>query len=140
MDPSSTATTVAVDPRHVSYTHIIYALHALAILIAILNATVIARAFVFGVPSLIAVVMNYSRRNLVEGTWLASHFRWQIATFWIALLAFLCVSLVFRPLAWIGIGQPFLWLGYGMIGLWATYRTARGWLALHEGRTMPAGL
>jgi uncharacterized membrane protein len=139
MDHSSTATQVAVDPRHISYANLVYGLHGLSILIGLLSAKYIVTTFLFGVPSLIAVVMNYARRDLVRGTWLDSHFRWQIRTFWIALVAFLAVSLMFRPLSWVWIGLPLLWTGYGLIGLWALYRTARGWLALREGRIMPAG-
>jgi uncharacterized membrane protein len=134
-----TATTVAVDPRHIGYTNLVYGLHALSILIGILSTTMIATAFIFGLPSIIAVIMNYVRRPAVRGTWLESHFRWQISTFWIALLAFLGVSLVFWPLALIVIGIPFLLLGYFLIGIWAIYRVARGWLALRDGRTVPGG-
>jgi len=133
-----TVTTVAVDPRHIGYTNLVYGLHALSIVIGILSTTMIATAFVFGLPSIIAVIMNYVRRGEVRGTWLESHFRWQISTFWIAFFAFIGVSLVFWPLALIVIGIPFLLLGYFLIGIWAIYRVARGWLALREGRTLPA--
>jgi uncharacterized membrane protein len=140
MDDTTTTTTVTVDPRHVAYTNLVYGLHALSILIGILSTSMIVTAFVFGVPSLIGVIMNYVRRPEVRGTWLESHFRWQIATFWIALAAFIGVSLVFWPLALIIIGIPFLLLGYFLIGVWAIYRVARGWLALRAGRSMPSGL
>jgi uncharacterized membrane protein len=136
---NSTVTTVTVDPRHISYTNLVYGLHALSILIGILSTTMIVTAFIFGVPSIIAVIMNYVRRSEVRGTWLESHFRWQINTFWGSLLAFVGVSLVFWPLALIIIGIPFLLLGYFLIGIWAIYRVARGWLALRDGRTMPPG-
>jgi uncharacterized membrane protein len=136
----STTTTVTVDPRHVAYTNLVYGLHALSILIGILSTSMIVTAFIFGVPSLIGVIMNYVRRSEVRGTWLESHFRWQIATFWIALAAFVGVSVVFWPLALIIIGIPFLLLGYFLIGVWAIYRVARGWLALRDGRSMPGGM
>lgn len=137
---NTTATTVAVDPRHVSYTNLVYGLHALSILIGILSTSFIVTAFIFGLPSIIAVIMNYVRRSEVRGTWLESHFRWQIATFWIALAAFIGVTLVFGPLVFIVIGIPLLLLGYFLIGIWAIYRVARGWLALRDGRSMPGGL
>ncbi|MFO1503512.1 MAG: hypothetical protein U1F39_06820 [Steroidobacteraceae bacterium] len=137
---NTTATTVAVDPRQVSYTGLVYGLHALSILIGILSTSFIVTAFIFGLPSIIAVIMNYVRRSEVRGTWLESHFRWQIATFWIALAAFIGVTLVFGPLVFIVIGIPLLLLGYFLIGIWAIYRVARGWLALRDGRSMPGGL
>src|SRR5688572_24350660 len=89
---SSTATTVAVDPRHVSYTHVMYALHAVSVLTGAAGSAFIATYFVFGLPSIIAVVMNYVRRPAVRGTWLESHFRWQLRTFWLTLLVLVLLS------------------------------------------------
>jgi uncharacterized membrane protein len=134
MDTSSTATTVAVDPRHVSYTHIMYALHAAAIVIGILTSASIVGKFVFGFPSIVAVIMNYARRSDVRGTWLDTHFRWQLRTFWIAaalvVLSWpLVITIILIPVV-IGI--------YFVVGVWAAYRVARGWLALKEGRSLPA--
>jgi uncharacterized membrane protein len=137
MDTSPTATTVAVDPRHVSYAHLMYALHAAAIVIGILTAASIVGAFLFSLPSIIAVIMNYLRRADVRGTWLESHFRWQLRTFWTALVALIVATLVFGPFALILIGIPFLLLSYFLTGVWVAYRIVRGWLGLKEGRTMP---
>jgi hypothetical protein len=83
MDTSSTTTTVSVDPRLVSWTHWMYALHATALAIGVLTSATIAGKFVFGLPSIIAVVMNYMRRGEARGTWLEPHFSWQLRTFWI---------------------------------------------------------
>jgi hypothetical protein len=58
----STTTTVAVDPRHVAYAHIVYGLHALTILMGLFSAKLVAAEFVFSLPALVAVVMNYARR------------------------------------------------------------------------------
>jgi uncharacterized membrane protein len=137
MDTSPTATTVAVDPRHVSYAHLMYALHAAAIVIGIFTAATIIGSFLFGIPSIIAVIMNYLRRSQVRDTWLDSHFRWQLRTFWTALVALIVATLVFGPFALILIGIPFLLLSYFLIGVWVAYRVIRGWLGLKEGRTMP---
>ncbi|MEO6080155.1 MAG: hypothetical protein ABIQ86_10295 [Steroidobacteraceae bacterium] len=137
MDDSPAATTVAVDPRHISYAHVMYALHAATIVIGIVSAAMIVTAFVFGLPSIIAVIMNYVRRPQVRGTWLDSHFSWQLRTFWIAAAAFIGVSLLFGPLVLILIGIPLLVVSYLLIGIWVAYRVARGWLALKDGRSMP---
>jgi uncharacterized membrane protein len=136
-DTSSTATQVAVDPSLVSYTHLVYALHAASILIGVLSSAFIVTAFVFGLPSIVAIIMNYVRRADVRGTWLDSHFRWQIRTFWTAAIALVAVAVVFGPLSVILIGLPFLLLGLFAIGVWAAYRIARGWLALKESRSLP---
>ena len=66
------------------YTHVMYALHALAGFIGITSGATVIGAFVFGLPSILAVFMNYARRDQVRGTWLESHFLWQIRTFWSA--------------------------------------------------------
>src|SRR5262249_25731055 len=73
------------DASLISYTHVIYALHSLSVLIGVTSAVTIVGAFVFGFPSIIAVIMNYARRSEARGTFLESHFSWQIRTFWFAL-------------------------------------------------------
>jgi uncharacterized membrane protein len=136
-DYAMDATTVNVDPGLVSYTNWVYALHALSILIGICSAAAVVTMFIFGVPSIVAVIMNYARRSDVRGTWLESHFRWQIRTFWFALLWVVASTLLFGPFVLILIGLPFLIVSYVLIGLWVTYRIARGWLALRSGRALP---
>ena len=61
-----------------------YALHAASALIGMFGSAFIASAFMFGLPSIIAVVMNYIRRDDARGTYLESHFSWQLRTFWFA--------------------------------------------------------
>ena len=73
-------------PSLVNVTHLVYALHALSLLIGITSAATIIGAFVFGMPSIIAVIINYLKRSEARGTFLESHFRWQIRTFWFGLL------------------------------------------------------
>lgn len=132
-----TDTTIVADSRHVAYTHLMYALHAAGIVIGVLSTALIVTAFVFGLPSIIAVVMNYLRRGQVRGTWLETHFSWQLRTFWWALAWLVGSSLLFGPFALILIGIPFLLLSYFLIGVWAAYRIGRGWLALKDARPIP---
>src|SRR5918993_2743613 len=72
------------NPALVSYTHWMYALHAASALIGILGSSTIVGAFIFGIPSIVAVVMNYVKRSEARGTYLESHFSWQLRTFWFA--------------------------------------------------------
>jgi uncharacterized membrane protein len=127
-----------VDPSLITYTHVIYALHALSAAIGILGAASIVGSFVFGVPSIVAVIMNYARRSAVRGTWLDAHFGWQIRTFWYALLFSVIVFLVSGPLMLILVGFLTAAMGIFIIGLWIVYRVVRGWLALRDGR--PVGV
>ena len=76
------------------------------------------------------------KRSEARGTWLESHFRWQIRTFWFGLLwIVLCVLFV---VATLGIGLLIAWLPIGLVGLWFIYRIVRGWTALSAGRPMYA--
>ena len=119
-----------------TWTQVIYALHAASLITGIIGAATVIGAFLTGWPSLIGVILNYVKRGSVRGTWLESHFRWQIRTFWYGLLwVALCVVFVVMTL---GIGLLVAWLPLGIVALWFIYRIARGWLALREGRPMYA--
>ena len=130
--PPMSAEAPHVDESLVTYTHVIYALHALAVVIGITTFHTIVGSFVGGLPSIIAVIMNYARHSAVRGTYLESHFRWQIRTFWYALLwAVVCGMLMLTI-----IGIPLAMIGLAALGIWIAYRVIRGWLALKDGRPM----
>jgi uncharacterized membrane protein len=119
-----------------TWTQVIYALHAFSLLTGIIGAATVVGAFLTGWPSIIAVILNYLKRSEARGTWLESHFQWQIRTFWFGLL---WVSLcVFFIVVTFGIGLIVAWLPLGLIALWFIYRIARGWLALRDRRRMYA--
>jgi len=120
------------EARLVSYTHWMYALHALAAFIGIVSSAAVALQFVFGIPSIIAIVMNYVKASDVRGTWLESHFAWQRRTFWFALLWVSIVFVLSLPLFLILIGFLTFGIGVLLIGLWVIYRVARGWLRLRD--------
>jgi uncharacterized membrane protein len=124
------------DPTLISYVHVMYALHALAALIGITSPATIVGQFVFGLPSIIAVIMNYLRRREAQGTWLASHFTWQLRTFWLAALGVVLVAVASAPLMLILVGFATFALGIALLGIWVIYRVARGWLALKDGQPM----
>jgi len=122
-----------VRPSLVQLTHIIYGLHAIAVLVGVTSAATVAGGFVFGLPSLIAVFINYLKRSDVNGTWLESHFRWQIRTFWFTFLWLVIYGLLVITL----IGIPIAWILIALLGLWVAYRVIRGWVALAD--TRPVG-
>jgi uncharacterized membrane protein len=122
------------DDSAVKWTQIIYALHAFSLLMGIVGAATVVGAFLTGWPSIIAVILNYVKRGDVHGTWLESHFRWQIRTFWFGLLwVSLCVLFVIGTL---GIGIVIAWLPIAIVSLWFIYRIARGWVALRDRKPM----
>jgi uncharacterized membrane protein len=130
--PPLSAEAPHVDESLVTYTHVIYALHALAVIIGLSTFHTIVGSFIGGLPSIVAVIMNYARRSATRGTYLESHFRWQIRTFWYAVLwAVVCALLM---LTFIGI--PLAMIGLAALGIWIAYRVIRGWLALRDRRPM----
>lgn len=129
----SPAGLVAPNPSDVTWTHVIYALHAVGVSLGVATSAFIVTGFLFGLPSLVAVVLNYVKRSDVRGTFLESHFRWQIRTFWFALLWIVLASLLSLPLMLILVGFLTLWLAAVVIGLWVLYRVARGWVRLVSG-------
>jgi uncharacterized membrane protein len=128
------AAPTTVDATLVRYTHWMYALHTASALIGMLTSAFIATAFLFGIPSIIAVVMNYLRRGDARGTWLESHFSWQLRTFWFALLWVVVVFLLSLPLFLVLVGFLTFPVGIFIVGVWVIYRVARGWLKLKDGQ------
>jgi uncharacterized membrane protein len=117
--------------------HLIYALHALGLGIGAFGAATVLGSFLFGWPSIIAVIIGYVKRGEARGTWLESHFRWQIRTFWFALLWAVVVALVSAPLTLVLLGFGTWALGLVVLGAWAVYRVARGWMRLNAHEPMP---
>lgn len=85
-------------------------------------------SFFIGITAIAAIIINYLKKDEVANTYLASHFRWQMRTFWFAVL-------------WAAIGfiTVFLAIGYVILlanGIWMLYRMIRGLLALNERKPM----
>jgi uncharacterized membrane protein len=110
MTSSSDAT--ANDKNLKTLTMVVYALQAVG--------------FIVQITWIVAIVINYVKLDEVKGTWLESHFRWQIRTFWWGLL-------------WGAIGViTFLivigWLILVAAAIWLIYRIVKGWLSLNDGK------
>ena len=125
------------DASLVTVTQVTYALHALGLAIGAFGASTVIGSFVFGWPSIIAVIVNYVKRGEAQGTWLESHFTWQIRTFWFALAWACLVGITGAVLAIVLVGFAIWIVGFVALGVWAIYRIARGWLALGNRRVVP---
>ncbi len=97
-----------------------------AVLVYILQAA----SFFFGITFLVAAVVIYVKRADMRGTWLESHCRWQLRTFWFSLLWSLVGALTLLA----GIGYLVLFADM----IWVIYRVVKGWLWLADGRSMYA--
>jgi len=83
---------------------------------------------VFGIPLIIAVIVNYVKLDDARGTLAESHFRWQIRTFWYGLL--------WGVVGWILV---FVLIGFVILFIncvWIIYRIVKGWLYLNDNKPM----
>lgn len=123
-----------IEPQHsvLVAAHVVYGLHAFAIVIGILGSSTVIGGFVGSVPSVLAVIISYIKRSDAHGSWAASHYRWQIRTFWFALLWLVVATLMIFTLvgAPIGLGMLFI------VTIWLVYRVSRGWIRLADRQPM----
>jgi len=117
----------------INLTHIVYGLHAFSALTGLSSAAFVVTAFLTGWPSIIAVIINYVKRDSVRGTFLDSHFSWQIRTFWWAVGWFVVAWLMIVTVIGAILGIPLMML----TGVWVLYRIIRGWINLASRSPMP---
>ena len=124
----------------ITYNHITYLLYVLSY-------------FTAGLLWIVPIFMNYAKRRDANNTWLATHFDWQIKTFWYSIVFFVIGVLIitfalggfgvsmFADSNNIAIGSVLLAsLGFIIMGftfIWHLYRIVRGWIALTDGRPVP---
>ena len=125
------------DPSLVTICQVTYALHALGLAIGAFGAATVVGSFLFGWPSIIAVIINYVKRGEARGTWLESHFTWQIRTFWFSLLWACLIGLAGLVLLIVIVGIGVWIVGLFVLGLWAIYRIARGFSRLQARQSIP---
>ena len=121
-------------PSVLTVAHLVYALHTFAIVVGIVGAATVIGSFIGSLPSIAAVILNYVKRGDARGTWLASHYRWQIRTFWFTLLWALIGWALIITIIGAVVGVPILIA----LTLWLIYRIGRGWLRLRDRRPMYA--
>src|SRR5262245_46172487 len=124
------------DASLITTLHVTYALHAVGLAIGAFGAATVLGSFIFGWPSIIAVIINYVRRGDAKGTWLESHFDWQIKTFWYAVLASILIACLGALLVFVLVGLAIWAIGFFALGIWAIYRIAAGWMRLNDRRAI----
>lgn len=124
----------------VTYNHITYLLNIISY-------------FTAGLLWIVPIVMHYIKRHEADGTWLATHFDWQIKTFWYSIVGFaIGVIIIVFAVGGMGVSMmadsgngaigSFLLLGLGLLimvctFIWHLYRIIRGWIALTDNRPVP---
>ena len=124
----------------ITYNHVTYLLYVVSY-------------FTAGLLWIVPIVMNYAKRNDASGTWLATHFDWQIKTFWYSIVFFVIGGmLLVVALGGLGVSVmvdsgnaaivSILLTGLGRMiifftVIWHLYRIIRGWIALTGNRPVP---
>ena len=119
-------------PSVLTVANLVYALHAFAIVVGIAGSATIVGSFLMSLPSIAAVILNYLKRSDARGTWVESHYRWQIRTFWYSIFWMLLAGVLFVTL----VGIPFAFAIVGVLSIWLAYRIGKGWLRLRDARPM----
>lgn len=117
----------------VSLTYIIYGLHLFSAATGVLTSAFIVTAFLTGWPSILAVILNYIKADEVQGTYLESHFRWQIKTFWYTLVLMVLALVLFVTI----IGMPIAFVLMIITGIWVLYRMLRGLIRMLDEKPLP---
>ena len=115
-------------PSVLTVAHLVYALHTVAIVVGIVGAATV----VGSLPSIAAVICNYMKRGDARGTWVYTHYQWQIRTFWWAVLWALIGWALVLTIIGVVVCMPILIA----LTLWLIYRIGRGWLRLRDRRSM----
>ena len=136
-------------PSLVTLTYVTYGLQALGLGVGAFAAVTVMGVFGFGWPSLVGIVIVYMKRAEARGTWLESHLRRQIRTFWIAFVvscAILLMGGVMFVGAFVNTGQAMqswfttsfaIWAAaWVLLGVWVLYRVIRGCTALNARRAV----
>jgi len=112
---------------------VVYVLFGVAAVAALISHGLPLIAPLFGLVGIIAIIVAYVKRGDAEGTWVASHLRWLIRTFWWSLLWAALGALVFITL----IGIPIAFAVWIVDTLWVFYRLIKGFLLFQGSRPVP---
>ena len=124
-------------PSLVTTTLIVYVLYAIAAVVPLLAHGFPLVLPLFGVIGIVGVIIAYVKRGEAAGTWLASHYRWLIRTFWFSLLWGLVGLLLFLVFAIVIVGLllgPLVWIA---TSIWVLYRLIRGYLLFKDSKPVP---
>ncbi len=103
--------------RLVRLATVVYALQAVSVVFPVFLAGLV-----------VAVIIDYVKLPDAAGSWIESHFRWQIRTFWVAM-----------GLLVLGVETYLFIIGYLVLFgtyVWAIYRVVKGWLYLNDRRAL----
>jgi uncharacterized membrane protein len=122
----------------VSATLLAYALFGVGAIAGLVSSGFPAVAPLLGLVGIAGVIVAYVKRDDAQGTWVASHLRWLIRTFWYSLLWGAIGGIVFVLLFIVFLLGPLLAIAiWGAASIWVLYRVIRGYLLFNESRPIP---
>lgn len=124
-------------PGLISTTLVIYALFGFATVAGLASSGFPLIAPLVGVVGIIAIILLYVKRDDAAGTWLASHYRWLIRTFWFSLLWGMVGAMIFVLLAIILIGLVIGYVIWVATTIWVLYRLIRGYMLFNASQPVP---
>lgn len=89
--------------------------------------------FSLGAFSWIPLIINYVKKDDAASTFVYSHHRWQIRSFWWYLFWVIMGGILFFTI----IGIPLAWLIWGVAWIWKAYRLVKGFVDLNDNKPMP---
>ena len=133
----SPASPAAPSASLISTTLLTYALFGVAAAVALVAHGLVFVAPLGGIIGIVAIILAYVKRGEAAGTWLASHYRWLIRTFWFSVLWWVIGGIIFWVLLIIVIG-PIIAIGIWLATtIWVLYRLIRGYLLFKDSQPVP---
>lgn len=99
-------------------------------------------SYFVGITGLVALIIAYVKRPDARGTFVESHFTWNIRTFWYSLLWLLVivgVGLASLGASRAGLSVAALLGALGLLG-WVIYRIVRGLVYLSQNKPLPVNI
>jgi len=116
----------------ISTTLIIYLLFGVAAVASLVSAGLLSTPLC-GLSCLIGLILAYVKRGDAAGTWLQSHYRWVIRTFWF--------SVLWNVVGWLAvvtlIGIPIAIAIWVATTIWVLYRLIRGYVLFKDSKPVP---
>lgn len=121
----------------ISSTLIVYALFGIGAVAGLISSGFPLALPLTGILGVIGVIFAYVKRGEAQGTWLASHYRWLIRTFWFSLFWGLLGGLILITLGLILIGIPIAFCIWIVATIWVLYRLIRGYVLFNDSKPVP---
>jgi uncharacterized membrane protein len=114
-----------------------YALFGAAAVVALISHGIPVAAPLMGIVGIAGLIVAYVKRDEARGTWVESHLRWLIRTFWFSFLWAIVGGMVLVTLGLIVIGIPIAFLIWAAASIWVLYRVIRGYLLFKDQKPVP---